>query len=77
MGNKDALALLTPEQAAALPEIIQQMMSPIVEAMGKMLQHNAEALEQLAGAQKVQNDRLEALEKRTRQLEEQIQKQND
>ena len=63
MGNKDALALLTPEQAAALPEIIQQMMSPIVEAMGKMLQHNAEALEQLAGAQKVQNDRLEALEK--------------
>ena len=29
-------------------------------------EHNAQALEQLAGAQKVQNDRLEALEKQIR-----------
>lgn len=63
--NND-LAILTPEQARALPALIQQMMGPIVETMSKLLEHNAEALEQLAGAQKVQNDRLEALERQIR-----------
>ena len=63
--NND-LAILTSEQAQALPALIQQMMGPIVETMSKLLEHNAEALEQLAGAQKVQNDRLEALERQIR-----------
>lgn len=63
--NND-LAILTLEQARALPALIQQMMGPIVETMSKLLEHNAEALEQLAGAQKVQNDRLEALERQIR-----------
>lgn len=60
------LQVFTPEQAQMLPQMIQTMMSPIVETMTKLLEHNAEALEQLAGAQKVQNDRLEALEKQIR-----------
>ena len=60
------LPMLTPEQAKALPLLIEQMMGPIVETMSKLLEHNAQALEQLAGAQKVQNDRLEALEKQIR-----------
>ena len=59
--NETSLTVFTPEQAQALPAIIQQMMGPIVETMSKLLEHNAQALEQLAGAQKVQNDRLEAL----------------
>lgn len=63
--NND-LAILTPEQARALPALIQQMMGPIVETMSKLLEHNAESLERLAGAQKVQNDRLEALERQIR-----------
>lgn len=63
--NND-LAILTPEQARALPVLIQQMMGPIVETMSKLLEHNAESLERLAGAQKVQNDRLEALERQIR-----------
>lgn len=66
MREERSLTAFTPEQAQALPALIQQMMGPIVEAMGKLLEHNAEALEQLAGAQKVQNDRLEALEKQIR-----------
>lgn len=65
-GENKALAALAPEQAQMLPALIQQMMGPIVEAMSKLLEHNAEALDQLAGAQKVQNDRLEALEKQIR-----------
>lgn len=63
--NND-MTVFTPEQAQMLPQMIQTMMSPIVETMTKLLEHNAEALEQLAGAQKVQNDRLEALEKQIR-----------
>lgn len=65
-GKDNALSVLTPEQMQVIPAIIQQMMGPIVDAMGKLLEHNAEALDQLAGAQKVQNDRLEALEKQIR-----------
>lgn len=61
-----AIAAVTPEQAQALPALIQQMMGPIVETMSKLLEHNAQALEQLAGTQKVQNDRLEALERQIR-----------
>lgn len=61
-----AIAVFTPEQAQALPLLIRQMMGPIVETMSKLLEHNAQALEQLAGAQKVQNDRLEALERQIR-----------
>ena len=61
-----SIAVFTPEQAKVLPALIRQMMGPIVETMSKLLEHNAQALEQLAGAQKVQNDRLEALEKQIR-----------
>ncbi len=64
--ENNELVILTPEQAQALPALIQQMMGPIVETMSKLLEHNAEALEQLSGAQKVQNDRLEALERQIR-----------
>ncbi len=64
--KSNALSVLTPEQMQVIPAIIQQMMGPIVETMSKLLEHNAEALDQLAGAQRVQNDRLEALEKQIR-----------
>lgn len=62
----DELQRIDEEQAALIPQMIQQMMGPIVETMTKLLEHNAQALEQLAGTQKVQNDRLEALEKQIR-----------
>lgn len=64
--NNNNLSVLTPEQAQAIPAIIQQMMGPLVEAMGKMLENNTNALNQLAVAQQVQADRLGALERQIR-----------
>lgn len=46
--------------------IITEMMRPVMESIGKMLENNTAALEQLSAAQSVQNDRLEALEKQIR-----------
>ncbi|MGN0996526.1 MAG: hypothetical protein ACI4PG_06435 [Candidatus Ventricola sp.] len=58
--------MVTPEQAQMIPALIQQMMGPLVEAMGKLLEHNTRALEQLAATQQIQADRLEALERQIR-----------
>ena len=64
--DEKALSTLTPEQAQVIPTIVQQMMGPLVEAMGKLLENNTAALQQLSAAQQVQNDRLEALERQIR-----------
>lgn len=49
-----------------LPEIIRVMMEPTMRAMSDMVQHVAEALERLAVQQKIQSERMEALEKQIR-----------
>lgn len=49
-----------------LSHVIKELMRPVVEAMGKMLENNTAALEQLSSAQSIQNDRLEALERQIR-----------
>lgn len=51
---------------AMLSHIITELMRPVIQTMGKMLENNTAALEQLSSAQSVQNDRLEALEKQIR-----------
>lgn len=66
MDENNNLPALTQEQAQIIPVIIQQMMGPLVEAMGKMLENNTQALNQLAATQQIQADRLEALEKQIR-----------
>ncbi len=50
----------------ALGGIIAEMMRPVMQTIGKMLENNTAALEQLSASQSVQNDRLEALEKQIR-----------
>ena len=55
--------IVTPE---ALGGIITELMRPVMQTIGKMLENNTAALEQLSAAQSVQNDRLEALEKQSR-----------
>ena len=50
----------------ALGEIITELMRPVIQTIGKLLENNTTALEQLSAAQSVQNDRLEALEKQIR-----------
>ena len=57
---------LTPMQAAALGTVIQEIMRPVLETLTKMLEQNTAALDQLAAAQSIQNDRLEALERQVR-----------
>ena len=47
-------------------QIITELMRPVMQTIGKMLENNTAALEQLSAAQSVQNDRLEALEKQIR-----------
>ena len=47
----------------SLGQIVAEIISPVMKTIGKLLENNTAALEQLSSAQSVQNDRLEALEK--------------
>lgn len=55
--------MVAPE---VLGEMIKELMRPVMQTIGKMLENNTAALEQLSAAQSVQNDRLSALEKQIR-----------
>lgn len=46
--------------------IVRETMLPLVESINKLMMNNTEALERLASAQAIQNDRLAALEKQIR-----------
>ena len=50
----------------SLGQIVAEIISPAMKTIGKLLENNTAALEQLSSAQSVQNDRLEALEKQIR-----------
>ena len=54
------------DDPAMLSHIITELMRPVMQTIGKMLENNTAALEQLSSAQSIQNDRLEALEKQIR-----------
>lgn len=71
--NRNSLSTMDrryPEEITATPEvlggIITELMRPVMQTIGKMLENNTAALEQLSAAQSIQNDRLEALEKQIR-----------
>lgn len=53
-------------QNSALGQTIAELMRPVMQTIGKLLENNTAALEQLSAAQSIQNDRLEALEKQIR-----------
>ena len=57
---------LSITEQKALSAAITEIMRPVIQSMAKLLQQNAEALDRLASAQAVQNNRLEALEKQIR-----------
>ena len=63
--NRDDLPALMPEQTA-LSAAMTEIMRPMMQAIGKMLEKNVEAMERLAATQTIQNDRLETLEKQIR-----------
>lgn len=58
--------ILTQEQVQMTAVVIQQIMGPVMTEMTKLLRNNTEALNQLAGAQQLQADRLEAMERQIR-----------
>ena len=66
MDESKALAVLTPEQVQMTAVVIQQVMGPVMAEMSKLLKNNTEALNQLAVAQQMQADRLEAMERQIR-----------
>ena len=62
-GNDSETVIVTPE---ALSAIVKELIAPVMETIGRMLENNTEAIERLSSAQQIQNDRLEALEKQIR-----------
>lgn len=65
--------LMKPEDAALSPQtvevvsvVVRDIMAPLMESIGKMLQHNTEAMEQIATAQTLTSQRIADLEKRVR-----------
>ena len=57
---------LSPETAEIVAVVVRDMMAPLMESIGKMLQHNTEAMEQIAAAQQLTSQRIADLEKRVR-----------
>lgn len=49
-----------------IAQVIERLMTPFVEAMARAMKNNTEALDRVAAQQKVQNDRLEAMERQIR-----------
>lgn len=64
--RRNSLILQEDDSSEALGAMIQTILSPVLEAMANVMRSNTEALEQIAAAQKIQADRMEALEKQIR-----------
>jgi len=60
-GNTELM--IDPE---GLGKLISELMRPVMQSFGKMLENNTAALESLGATQSVQNDRLAAMEKQIR-----------
>ena len=58
--------LESTREAEHIGSIIAEIVRPVMEAMGKVLENNTNAMEEVAAALAVQNDRLAALEKQIR-----------
>ncbi|MBR1565143.1 MAG: hypothetical protein IJ649_00125 [Oscillospiraceae bacterium] len=59
-------AQLSPETAEIVSVVVRDVMAPIMQSIGKMLEHNTQAMEQIAAAQQITSDRIASLEKRVR-----------
>lgn len=50
----------------AVALVVKQMLEPVMQSIGKMLENNTQAMDQIAAAQQMTSDRIEALEKQVR-----------
>lgn len=60
---------LVPEDddcGEALGQMIQKILAPTLEMMARLIQNSTEAVERVAATQKIQTDRLEAIERQIR-----------
>ena len=68
MDESKETGLTTPadKDAAALAQLMDTMLRPILSSVAELLKNNTEAIQYLAAQQKVQTDRMEALERQIR-----------
>ena len=59
-------AATAPLGRGAMEAAIREIIAPVMESIGEILRRNGEALEQIAAAQQLAADRIEALEKLAR-----------
>lgn len=57
---------LTPETAQVVTAMVREIITPVMESIGKLLMHNTEAMEQIAAAQQATSERMAALERKVR-----------
>ena len=57
---------ISAEEIQVFSAIVQQMMAPVMENIGKILQHNTEAMERIASTQQMMSARISDLEKQVR-----------
>lgn len=57
---------LDEAEVKAVALTVREMMTPLLETIGKMLENNTQAMDQIAAAQQMTSDRIEALEKQVR-----------
>lgn len=57
---------LPGETMEVVSAVVQEMMTPIMEGIGRMLKQNAEAMEQIAATQKMTSERIASLERQVR-----------
>lgn len=59
-------AALSGEQMEVISALMRQMMAPVMEQIGGILQRDAEAMERIAATQQITNARISDLEKQVR-----------
>lgn len=57
---------LSPDTVEIVSVVVRDMMAPVMQNIAKMLEHNTQAMEQIAAAQQMTSDRIASLEKRVR-----------
>lgn len=66
MTHTEAPDALSPETARMVSAVVREIVTPILQSIGVMLEHNTQAMEQIAAAQQATSERIAALEKRVR-----------
>lgn len=64
--REDNTPVMTDEQMQLVSVMMQQMLAPVVESIGKILERNSQAMEQIAATQQMMSTRISDLEKQVR-----------